>query len=59
MEQVRRLDPTKVAVAKINANTRETRQHNRFANLDRLHKTMHLRQTETQEKRDRDAVYNA
>jgi hypothetical protein len=34
------------------ANAIITRQHNRYANLQRLHTTMHLRQTAEQEKRD-------
>ncbi len=60
MEQIRRqLDPTKVAVAKINANTRETRQRNRLANLYRLHMNQHLLATARQETRKRESDYNA
>ncbi len=37
--------------AKIKANAVTTRQHNRLADKQRLHTTMHLRQTAEQEKR--------
>jgi hypothetical protein len=49
MEQVSLQQSLNAAKVKQNAIT--TRQHNRLANLDRLHKTMHLRQTAEQEKK--------
>ena len=49
MEQILTSPQAKVDAAKIKANTLITRQHNRLANLDRLHKTMHLRDTAKQE----------
>jgi hypothetical protein len=51
MEQVLTPRQSKVASAKIRAKSLETRQHNRYANLQRLHTTMHLRQTAEQEKK--------
>lgn len=52
MEQIPTPQQSKVDVAKIKANSLSTRQHNRYANLHRLHTTMHLRQTAEQEKKD-------
>jgi hypothetical protein len=52
MEQIPTPQQSKVDAAKIKTNALATRQHNRYANLQRLHTTMHLRQTAEQEKRD-------
>ena len=49
MEQIS-LQQSKIKSAKIKSNALATRQHNRYANLQRLHTTMHLRQTAEQEK---------
>jgi len=49
MEQILTSPQAKVDAAKIKANALITRQHNRLANLDRLHKNMHLRDTARQE----------
>ena len=43
---------SKINAAKIRAKSLETRQHNRYANLQRLHTTMHLKQTADQEKKN-------
>jgi hypothetical protein len=50
MEQIS-VQQAKVNAAKIKANALSTRQHNRYANLQRLHTTMHLAQTAEQEKK--------
>jgi hypothetical protein len=41
----------KVDAAEIKSKALATRQHNRYANLQRLHTTMHLAQTAAQEKK--------
>jgi len=53
MEQVLAPQQAKIDAAKVRAKSLETRQHNRYANLQRLHTTMHLQQTANQEKRSR------
>jgi hypothetical protein len=53
MEQVLAPQQAKIDAAKVRAQSLETRQHNRYANLQRLHTTMHLQQTANQEKRSR------
>jgi len=51
MEQLPTPHQAKIDAAKTKANALSTRQHNRYANLQRLHTTMHLRQTAEQEKK--------
>jgi hypothetical protein len=50
MEQIS-VQQSKIKTAKIKSNALATRQHNRYANLQRLHTTMHLAQTASQEKK--------
>lgn len=51
MEQISTPQSSAVDLAKVKSNALVTRQHNRYANLQRLHTTMHLRQTAEQEKK--------
>lgn len=51
MEQIAAMQQSQMKIAKVKANALTTRQHNRFANLQRLHTTMHLNQTANQEKK--------
>jgi hypothetical protein len=51
MEQIPTPQQSKVDAAKIKSNALATRQHNRYAYLQRLHTTMHLAQTAAQEKK--------
>lgn len=51
MEQIPTPQQSRVNAAEIRAKSLETRQHNRYANLQRLHTTMHLKQTADQEKK--------
>ncbi len=53
MEQILTTPQAKVDAAKAKESGIITRQHNRYANLQRLHTTMHLQQTANQEKRDK------
>jgi len=53
MEQILTPQQSKVDAAKIKANTLITRQHNRYANLQRLHTNIHLAQTAAQERKDK------
>ena len=50
MEQIS-AQQAKVDAAEVKSKALATRQHNRYANLQRLHTTMHLRQTAEQEKK--------
>jgi hypothetical protein len=51
MEQTAAMQQSQMKIAKVKTKALETRQHNRFANLQRLHTTMHLKQTADQEKK--------
>jgi len=53
MEQVITSQQAKVDAAKFKANALVTRQHNRYANLQRLHTNIHLAQTAAQERKDK------
>jgi len=53
MEQILTTPQAKVDAAKAKESGIITRQHNRYANLQPLHTTMHLQQTANQEKRDK------
>jgi hypothetical protein len=53
MEQVLSPQQAEVDAAKVRQSAITKRQHNRYANLQRLHTTMHLLQTANQEKRDK------
>ncbi len=53
MEQIPTPQQSKVDAAKIKANALITRQHNRYANLQRLHTNIHLAQTAAQERKDK------
>jgi hypothetical protein len=60
MEQIPRMEPTsKSEIAQLQANARTTRQHNRYAHLQRLHTTMHLNQTAEKEEKAKKDAYNA
>jgi hypothetical protein len=50
MEQIS-VQQAKVNAAEVKSKALATRQHNRYANLQRLHTTMHLAQTAEQEKK--------
>jgi len=50
MEQIS-AQQSEIKTAKIKANASATRQHNLFANRQRLHTNLHLAQTAAQEKK--------
>ena len=53
MEQIPTAHQSEVDAARIKANSVITRQHNRYANLQRLHTNIHLAQTAAQERKDK------
>jgi len=53
MEQIPTAQQSNVNAARIKANSVITRQHNRYANLQRLHTNIHLAQTAAQERKDK------
>jgi len=60
MEQIPRMEPTsKTEIAQLRTDAVTTRQRNRYANLQRLHTTMHLNQTAEKEEKAKQDAYKA
>ena len=51
MEQILTTQQSNINAAKVNANASIIRQHNLFANRQRLHTNLHLAQTAAQERK--------